>query len=53
MVWRPPWGLGHHAESFEHDSAWERVVRSTGAGKGAVQVGINQDRVSFSGIRSV
>ena len=53
MVWRPPWCLGQHPESLEHDAAWQGIVGSARTWKGAVQVGIHQERVQFSSIRSI
>ena len=53
MLWRPPWRLSQHAESFEHDATRQRVVSSTRTWKGAVQVGVDQDRVCFPSIGSI
>ena len=53
MVWRPPWCLGQHAESLKHEATWQCIVSSAGARKGTVQVGIDQERMRFSSIRSI
>jgi len=53
MMWRPSWCLGQHAESLEHETAWQCIVCSARAWEGAVQVGINQERVRFSSVRSI
>jgi len=53
MMWGPPRCLGQNAESLEHEATWQCIVCSARAWKGTVQVGINQERVGFSGVRSI